>query len=175
MVGYVVLNPVAAGVVADASAWKWSSYKATAGLAATPLFLSLDWMDCVFGGRTCRESQLRYRAFIDGSDEIADLGTAGPVLGAASFESDVRAHIGATLYRIALPRAYRSLAQPSLTELFSGVGFRKGERDLMIQRAHIVHGYRLSEIAMWLNLHPNTASKILRRLRTRYPKVEGSG
>ena len=37
---YVVLNPVRAGMVTEASEWVWSSYRATAGLQDAP-----DWLD----------------------------------------------------------------------------------------------------------------------------------
>jgi hypothetical protein len=36
---YVVLNPVRAGLVADAVDWPWSSYRASAGLVRAPAFL----------------------------------------------------------------------------------------------------------------------------------------
>ena len=36
---YVVLNPVRAGLVRSAEDWRWSSYRATAGLVKSPSFL----------------------------------------------------------------------------------------------------------------------------------------
>ncbi len=36
---YVVLNPVRAGLVSAPEDWRWSSYRATAGLAVAPPFL----------------------------------------------------------------------------------------------------------------------------------------
>jgi len=41
---YVVLNPVRAGLVRAAKDWPWSSYRATAGLAEAPPFLTVDWI-----------------------------------------------------------------------------------------------------------------------------------
>ena len=35
----------------------------------------------------------------------------------------------------------------------------------MIRRAHVLHGYQLSEIATHLGMHPNSMSKVLRRLK----------
>jgi len=44
LVRFVVLSPVLAGLVQDPAAWRWSSYRATAGMAdATPL-LDFSWM-----------------------------------------------------------------------------------------------------------------------------------
>ncbi|MDQ3895486.1 MAG: transposase, partial [Actinomycetota bacterium] len=39
---YIVLNPVRAGTCDDPAEWKWSSYRATLGLATAPRFLALD-------------------------------------------------------------------------------------------------------------------------------------
>jgi putative transposase len=41
---YVVLNPVRAGMVRSAREYRWSSYRATAGLSATPELLCTDWL-----------------------------------------------------------------------------------------------------------------------------------
>src|SRR5215813_3960948 len=40
---YIVLNPLRAGLVERVGDWKWSSYRATAGLAEVPTWLSVDW------------------------------------------------------------------------------------------------------------------------------------
>ena len=39
---YVVLNPVRAGMVRSAREYRWSSYRATAGLRVTPELLCTD-------------------------------------------------------------------------------------------------------------------------------------
>lgn len=41
---YVVLNPVRAGLCDTADDWRWSSFRATAGLAGVPSFLVVDWL-----------------------------------------------------------------------------------------------------------------------------------
>jgi putative transposase len=41
---YVVLNPVRAGLCETAEEWRWSSFRATAGLAPVPAFLDVDWV-----------------------------------------------------------------------------------------------------------------------------------
>jgi len=46
---YVVMNPVRAGLVKDAAAWPWSSYRATAGLATMPAFLKPSGTLSLFG------------------------------------------------------------------------------------------------------------------------------
>ncbi|HJV00815.1 MAG TPA: transposase [Burkholderiaceae bacterium] len=41
---YVVLNPVRAGIVADAADWPWASYRAMTGAATAPAWLQTDWI-----------------------------------------------------------------------------------------------------------------------------------
>ncbi len=164
---YVVLNPVAAGLASNASDWAWSSYRATAGLVTPPEFLSLDWIDWVFGGPTRDDSQRRYREFIAAPPASFDSIMDGELLhGSPSFEEAIRAQIGATLHQLRLPREYRALARPSLPEIFDAE-LSRIERNSRIVRAHVVHGYRLSEISAFLRLHPNTMSKIIQALKKR--------
>ena len=40
---YIVLNPVRAGMTLSHDIWQWSSYRATAGLASNPDFLSIHY------------------------------------------------------------------------------------------------------------------------------------
>jgi putative transposase len=47
---YVVLNPVRAGLCGDPADWRWSSYRATAGIETAPSFLSEDRLREAFGG-----------------------------------------------------------------------------------------------------------------------------
>ena len=51
---YVVLNPVRARPHKRVGAWPWSSYRATAGLAPGPAFLTVDWVLGQFGQRRRR-------------------------------------------------------------------------------------------------------------------------
>lgn len=60
---YLVLNPVRVKSGARLAAWKWSSYRATAGLVSVPEFLSTDWLLEQFG-RNRRVAQKRYREFV---------------------------------------------------------------------------------------------------------------
>lgn len=59
---YVVLNPVRAGLP-GAERWPWSSFRATAGLAAPPRFLHLDWLLDQFSANRER-AQEQYREFV---------------------------------------------------------------------------------------------------------------
>jgi hypothetical protein len=69
------------------------------------------------------------------------------------------------MYRLLVPRVYRALGRPTLGELFAACREDLEERNRTIRRAQVVYGYRQSEIARSLNLHPNTVSKIVSALR----------
>lgn len=60
---YVVLNPVRAGMVTEERNWRWSSYRATAGLDRVPKWL---WVNGVLGlfGQKDKEAVVRYRQFV---------------------------------------------------------------------------------------------------------------
>lgn len=60
---YVVLNPARAGVVRDPAAYPWSSYRATAGLAAAPGWLMVDWGLDQFS-QMRGAAQAKYRQFV---------------------------------------------------------------------------------------------------------------
>jgi putative transposase len=160
---YVLMNPVRAGIVEDPSEWSWSSYRATVGIEAPPHWLDLAWLTWVFGGRTLRDAQLNFKEFVSGP--IGECPSDGvPVFGDQALRERVRAAIGATLHQTRLPREYRALARPALSELFP-LRLPKAERNTRVLRAHVVHGYRLAEIAAYLFVHPNTIGRIVQTLR----------
>jgi REP element-mobilizing transposase RayT len=60
--GYIVLNPVRAGICRDPGDWPWSSFRATAGLEACPRFLAAARVRRLFGrGSVAAEA---YAAFV---------------------------------------------------------------------------------------------------------------
>lgn len=157
-IGYVLRNPVAAGLVADAGHWQWSSYNATIGQEPQGV-LTLTWLTSLFVGTSLKTSQEMLAEYVKtGPEEYSDLVRAAAE-GPYEFKKHVRGVIGATLYLAELPRSYRALARPSLSELFGACN--RAERRTVILRAHVVHGYLLREIASYLNLHPTTISRIV--------------
>lgn len=170
---YVLMNPVRADLVEDASEWRWSSYRATVGIEEPSRWLDLSWLNWVFGGRTLRDAQLSFKEFVSEpanespSDEAL-------VFGSQALHETIRSAIGATLHQSRLPREYRALAQPPLSELFPRQ-LPKPERNAQILRAHVVHGYRLAEIAACLFVHPNTVGRIVQQLRMRGGTGTGEG
>ena len=158
-IAYVARNPVEALLVKDAAHWKWSSYRATVGKCACPNFLTVDWLNRLFEANTAAASRQLFSLAVHKDDLDSDLEAV--VRGSAEFQKSVKKVINATLYRAQLPRSFRTVAQPPLNELFDGI--RKSDRRTVILRAHVVHGYLLSEIARYLDLHPTTISRIVNR------------
>lgn len=60
---YVVLNPIRAGLCSHPGAWPWSSYRATAGLAARPPFLTVTTIHAMLG-RDIARAMVAYRRFV---------------------------------------------------------------------------------------------------------------
>jgi putative transposase len=164
---YIVWNPVESGYVKHPDEWVWASHRATAGLAAPPEFLDLEWLQEFFGRPTLAEAQLAYREAMADPLTVAEaeeyLNTI--VVGSEDFQAAVRRQIGITMHDLIIPRSYRALARPSLGKLFAQCQDDLEERNRTIRRAQVVYGYRQADIARSLNLHPNTISKIVSRLK----------
>jgi REP element-mobilizing transposase RayT len=69
---YLVLNPVRAHMVKRSKDWKWSSYRATAGLERAETWLETDWILGQFGKDRKRATKA-YVAFVE--DGIGKKGT----------------------------------------------------------------------------------------------------
>ena len=61
---YVVLNPVRAKLVEHPREWKWSSYRATAGIEGKPKWLETSWLLGSFG-RRLKEASKAYKKFVE--------------------------------------------------------------------------------------------------------------
>jgi putative transposase len=161
---YVVLNPVKAQLCADAASWPWTTYRATAGLEASPPWLYTDWIDWAFRAASRCEAQERYRHYVN-SDVAGQVDyETRDIIGTQRFQRAVIAFQLAQHDR-PLPRFCQSPVRPGLKSLFSEVEADDCSRNQAIRAAYEVHGYRLAEIAAFLGLHATTASKALRRAR----------
>jgi len=162
---YVVLNPVRARVVTEPAAWRWSTFRATAGLEEPPAWLHTRWLKDAFGGMSDEEAQDEYRRFV-----------SEPTRRATRFDSSVLACGTPTFKRVVLVEAQRAcadrllplstriLARPTLDELLGDGRLRRDGRDVAMQEAHTVHGYTMTQIGGFLSLDRSTVSKALRRL-----------
>jgi putative transposase len=61
---YIAHNPVDAGIVGHPAAWRWSSHRATAGVAIPPDWLAVDDVHRLFGTRAA------YWVFVEGTRQV---------------------------------------------------------------------------------------------------------
>jgi putative transposase len=165
VIRYIALNPVKSNYVEHAGDWPWSSHRALAGLERRPEFLQIEWLRNCFDGPALRDCQRQYRRFVDASEkdpiEMGDY----VAIGTEPFASRVRELIGNTMHHMIVPRTYRALGRPPLGSLFADVNDDIERRNQIVLRAQVVYGYTQAQIARTLCLHPNTISKITRRIR----------
>jgi hypothetical protein len=172
---YVVLNPVRAGMVRSAWKYRWSSYRATAGLSATPELLCTDWLLAQLGVERA-ETQRRYRRFVaEGVKHPApweDL--QGQIfLGQEGFVETMRTVLTGARTLHEIPRQQRYADRPALEDLFGrNPSLSKAERNRLIYEAHLHYGYSLSAIGRALGLHYRTISKVAKACTTEAPIVE---
>jgi putative transposase len=149
---YIVLNPVRARICSDPAGWPWSSYAATAGLAAAEPCLSVDWLLAQFAPRR-RLAQQSYRAYVaEGLAELLDRRVEGERLGDENF---LRSTFGFDPPLPEIPRAQVEPLPPTLEEIFAAT-------TTPLAVAYRRHGYTLGEIAGYLGCSYSTVSRRLR-------------
>ncbi len=164
---YVVLNPVRVGLVKRPEQWRWSSYKATVGLAKRPAFLTVDWILSQFDGRK-GVSMEQYRRFVmEGVDKESPWETLrGQIFwGTDEFIQQLSGLLDEKGNIEEVPRLQRYVARPSLSELFKGkkVKGRKAE-DKAIYAAYVRYGYTMKEIAEHMGFHYATVSRAIKQV-----------
>jgi len=156
---YIVLNPVRVKGGAKMRAWKWSSYRATAGLASVPEFLSIGWVLEQFG-KNRPAAQKRYREFVrDGLANRPWEELKGQIyLGSDEF---IERHSVEDKEIREIPRAQLKAVKLPLERIFAKGG------ETGIAQAYREHGYRLHEIAAHLGVHYATVSRRLKQIERR--------
>ena len=161
---YVVLNPLRAGVVGSPGRYKWSSYRATAGIVRSPSFLTTDWVLSEFG-RIRRKAQDRYKEFVkEGIKKPSPWeNLRGQILlGDDKFVVRLEPYLKDVQEVREVPRVQRFVNRPLLEELFRDIkGKSKSIRNKMIREVHLSYGYMLVEIARVAGLHYTTVSRIV--------------
>ncbi len=121
---YVVLNPVRAGMVERPEEYRWSSYRATAGLEAAPEWLATEWILRQFGSDPGR-ARAEYAGFVDAGVGIErspwdDL--VGQIyLGTAGWIERMQALVDEEPRSEEHPRAQRDIARPTMQRVVEAV------------------------------------------------------
>jgi len=164
LVRYVVLNPIRAKTVRSVRDWPWSSYRATAGQAEAPGFLTIGWILSQIDLDPERAVRA-YRRFVQQGRGIHvwDELRAGSLLGTDGFVDQLRPLLKEKPVDPEYRKRERFAARPSLEELFGDVT-DKATRNERIYQAVRVHHYTLREVGDHVGLLYSTISVIAKRV-----------
>lgn len=158
---YVVRNPVRAGLVPHVSEWKWSTYRATAGLEPAPSWLDVGWIDWAFQTPSRDEAQRRYMLYVNAPMRRKLPRTLqAEVYGSPQFKARIAAALRERQADRPVPRSVEVVLRPDLATLFATSASSRQERDRMIATSRTRYGYRVAEIARFLGMHPSTVSRV---------------
>lgn len=179
LVRYIVLNPVRCGAVRYAGDYRWSNYRATAGLAPVPSWLDIDWTLGQLSPGERTESCEAYRRF------VADARAAeyrpwesliGQIyLGSEEFCERMQRLVSAKPRSRQHPKAQRMFVRPSFDAVIDQISRTFGEpvdqlrershrasRKALAQLAWQESGLTLAAIANWMNVTDRAVSHLVK-------------
>jgi REP-associated tyrosine transposase len=163
---YIVLNPVRAGLVAHPGEWRWSSFRATAGEATVPGFLSVDWMRSLSGAKTRAGAIRSFVSFVEAGigvpEGAVDRFSLKPLMGDGALNERLLDQCRGAVGCVEFPRVQRFCSRPQLARIFGGMTSR-ADRNARAVSAVREHGYTMKEVADVLGLHYVTVSRALAR------------
>ena len=123
VIRYVILNPVRAKMVARAEQYRWSSYRATAGLEAAPEWLAIEAITPYFGeSESWREN---YRSFVeekvDSDERLWDKVQRQIYLGTDCWVASMRELVESKLRGDDHPRVQREVGRPEMNSIVTAV------------------------------------------------------
>lgn len=161
---YVVLNPVRAKAVKRPDEWKWSSYRATAGMEKAHLCLTTDWITGQFAirKRTARKSYREFVAAGVGEESIWKDVKGQSLLGEEDFAEGLINYVKGYEEIEEIPKSQRYLNRPGLKDIFNEDTLsNKRRRDERIKEAVQKYGYSQKEVSQYLKMHYSTISRIM--------------
>jgi REP-associated tyrosine transposase len=170
VVRYIALNPVRGALVETPGQWRWSSYRATAGLEAPPAFLSLDrvWHSFDIDGIS---PQQRFADFVTAAPcRQGPPQTASMVYGSEAFTERIDVVMAPQRGTRDLLYAERFACRPTLDRLFADAG-DAAALDRAMHGAFARHAYTLSEIGQFVG---RPAPTVWRRIQRSAGRLAGS-
>ena len=157
---YVVLNPVRAKMVDEASDWPWSSYVATSGLKDRPEWLNTEWVLSCFSDNHKR-ARAEYMSFVDqgmkwGKSIWDDL-KKQIYLGSDDFIEKVQDYRNRDINLEDIPKEQVSAPRKEL-EVYS---YYPDRREGMA-RAFLEGRYSMREIGRVFGVHVSTVSRAVK-------------
>lgn len=155
---YVVLNPVRAKMVERPEDYRWSSYRATAGLEAAPVWLdlasALGWLSV-----DPAASKMAYREFILAKigceDRLWDKVTHAMYLGSEQWTRQMRKVVESRPRSTDHPKPQRAVGRPDLRTIVKTVAVI-GSTSREALRS--VKGGQLRRLVAWLGWHEGLAT-----------------
>jgi putative transposase len=166
---YVVLNPVRAKMVERPEQYKWSSYRATAGLEKLPECLDLDAALSLFGSER-GPAQKAYRDFvlakIGCEDRLWDKLTNQLYLGTEEWTKAMRKLVETKPRSTDHPRVQRAIGRPKMHLIIDAVAKAASVTAATIRATH---GGMLRRLTAWIGWHEGlvTLRSIAASLRMR--------
>jgi REP element-mobilizing transposase RayT len=147
---YVVLNPVRARMVARPEEYRWSSYRATAGLETAP-----DWLDTFIALAPFAPdptlARVFYRDFVEqkvaSKERLWDKVVNGIYLGTEAWRRKMRKAVEAKPRSTDHPKAHRAVGRPKMNRVIAAVAKSTGEATESIR---IMRGSALRRLAAWI-------------------------
>lgn len=179
---YIVLNPVRAHMVEYAGKYRWSNYRATAGLTIAPPWLHTEWTLDQFPSKSLGGSRERYRKFVAagrGSSYNPTEHLIGQIfLGGEVFCERMQKLIDSKPRSRQFPRAQRQIVLPSFDAIIDAVIAAFDEtRDSIRERSHRPARKALAQlgwedanltltaIGEWMRLTDRAVSHLVKRGR----------
>jgi hypothetical protein len=163
---YIVQNPVVAGLAPAVEDWLWSSYRATAGLAAAPEWLTDAWLLGQFAESEARARSL-YREFVAREHAVQPWNALSGrvILGSEEFTRSLDPLVQDKKLQLEIPRPQRLVTRPALSTLLTpGNTSTKHLRGLAMYSACIEFGYAMKDIADHLGIHYATVSRAVKKI-----------
>jgi REP element-mobilizing transposase RayT len=150
---YVVLNPVRAKMVARPEDYRWSSYRATAGLEAAP-----DWLDIAAAltsfaadANLARTNYGRFvAAKVESTDRLWDKLINGIYLGSEEWAKRIRRIVEAKPRSTDHPRVQRAVGRPKMHAVISAVAH---SANVDAAELRIARGGPLRRLIAWVGWH----------------------
>jgi putative transposase len=144
--------------------FSYGSYRATAGLSASPKLLTVEEILGYFGKRKAT-AQEKYRRYVQegiAQNSIWENLEAQSLLGVEGFAEVLRPHVSGKVKMKEIPKGQRLMGRPSLDKLFQKNEASKASRDRAIAEAVSNYGYGQIEVAQYLKLHYATISRLVK-------------
>jgi REP element-mobilizing transposase RayT len=163
VVRYILMNPVAAGRVAHPANWKWSSYRATAGIEQPARCADVASVWKSYNSVDPVDAQRRFTDHVAAGASADDVsGPQGFIVGSTTFVRQFEPLLQPYRQQDAFVLRERFAARPPLLELFSDVECPASSA-LAARRAFHEYAYTLREIGDHLKRPAGTVWCWIRR------------